>query len=186
MVDWQIIGNIIMALAVIVAIGTFIWEVKSSRKERAFSIFLRLLDFYSENMTERRKKWKIIKERVGANPKISEEIGDKTSSLDYLLRRTQQVESLYAMEHGLLEDEIRSLNLLDELCKYALKEEQMALILKISNSSEVSFYQNRLKDIISIRDNEKQFRLFSIPHYRHLQKFRVEDYFEALGETGPS
>ena len=92
MVDWQTISYIAMALVVIVAISTFIWEVKSSRKERAFSIFLRLLDLYSETMTERRQKWKTIKEKVRANPKTLQEIGEKTSSLDYLLTKTQQSE----------------------------------------------------------------------------------------------
>ena len=181
--DWQTIANIATSIALIVAISVFIWEVKSSRRERAFSIFLRLLDCYREILNERRHKWKLIKEKVRAKPKISEEIGDKTSSLDYLLTRARQEEPLYAIEHGLLEDEIRSLNLLNELCKYALKDEQMALVLKVLCSSEISYYQNRYKELLSIRDTEKQLRLFSVPRYSHLQKFRVGDYFEDISQN---
>lgn len=183
MIDLQIVANIATSLAVIVAIGVFIWEVKSSRRERAFSVFLRLLHCYDEIITERRHKWKVIKEKVKANPKIFEEIGDKTSSLDYLLTRVQQKELLYAIEHGLLEDEIRSLNLLNELCNYALKDEQKALILKVSYASEISYYQNRYEDLLLIRNREKQVRLFSIPRYAYLQKFQVGDYYDDINQN---
>jgi len=177
MIDWQIVANIATSLGLILAIVLFIWEARASRKERAFSVFLRLVDYYSKIMAKRRHRWKLIKKTVTSSPKISGEIGDKTSTLDYLLTRVQQTEPLYAVEHGLLEDEIRSLNLLNELCKYAFRDEQMELILKVLYSSEISFYQNRLKDLLSIRDNEKQGRPFSIPRYSHLQKFQVHDYF---------
>jgi len=180
MIDWQIAANISTSLAFIVAIGVFIWEISLSRRERAFSIFLKLLDYYREIMAERRNRWKRIKEKIRADPTISEEIGDKTSSLDYLLIRVRQEEPLDVIEHGLLEDEIRSLNLLNELAKCALKNEEMALVLKVLYSSEISYYQNRLKDILLIRDREKQWRLFSVPRYSYLQKFRVRDYFEDI------
>jgi len=183
MIDWQTIANIATSLILIVAIGMFIWEVGSSRRERAFSIFLRLLDCYREIMSERKNKWNLIKEKVKANPKTSEEIGDKTSSLDYLLIRMRQKDPLYAIEHGLLEDEIRSLNLVNELCKSALKDEQRALVLKALYSSEISYYQNRYEDLLLIRDSQKQLRLFSVPHYSHLQKFQVGDYFENISKN---
>jgi len=183
MTKWQIIAHIATSLALIVAIGVLIWEVKSSQRERAFSIFLRLLDCYHEVMTERKSKWVLIKEKIRVNPKISEEISDKTSSLDYLLIRVRQKEPLYAIEHGLLEHEIKSLNLLNELCKYALKDEQMALVLKVLYSSEISYYQNRHEDLLLIRDSEKQLRLFSVPRYNHLQKFQVGDYFEDISQN---
>jgi len=180
MIDWQTVANIATSLALVLAIGLFIWEVRSNRKERAFSVFLRLVDYYSKLMAERKHKWILIKERVTSNPKTSKEIGDKTSTLDYLLIRLQQKEPLYAIEHGLVEDEIKSLNLLNELCKYALKDRQMALILKVSFSNDISFYQNRLEDLLLIRNKEKQLRLFSVPHYSHLKRFHVSDYFEHI------
>lgn len=95
----------------------------------------------------------------------------------------RQEEPLYAIEHGLLEDETRSLNLLNELCKYVLKDEQMALVLKVLYSSEISYYQNRHKELLLIRDSEKQLGLFSVPRYSHLQKFRVGDYFEDISQN---
>ena len=183
MVDWQTIAYIVTPLALIATIVIFIVELERNRKERAFGTFLRLLDYYGNLLAERRRNWGIIKEKVRTNPKISQEIGDKTSSLDYLLTRVQQAEPFYAIEHGLLEDEIRSLNILNELCKIALKHEQMSLILKVCYSSDISFYQNRLKDILSILDKERQLRLFSIPRYSYLQKLQIVDYFQDLNES---
>lgn len=183
MIDWQTVAYIATSLAFIITVLVFIWEVKSSRREREFAIFLRLIDSYREIMADRRNRWKVIKERVRANARTSEEIGDRTSSLDYLLTRMQQDEPLCAIEHAVVEDEIRSLNLLNELCKYALKDEQMALILKISYSSEISYYQNRIGDLLFIRNREKQVRLFSMPRYGHLQKVQVGDYFEDIRQN---
>lgn len=180
MVDWQTIAYIATPLALIVTILMFIVELERNRKERAFGTFLRLLDFYGNIMAERRRVWGIIKEKVSANPKISKEIEDKTGSVDYLLIRVRQEEPFKAIEHGLLENEIRSLNILNELCKIALKHEQMASILKVCYSSEISFYQNRLKDILPILDKERELRIFSIPHYSYLQKLRILDYFQDL------
>lgn len=184
MIDWRTIVNIAPFVTTFIAICVFIWEVKSSRRERTFSIFLRLLVCYREVMTERKNKWILIKQKVRANPKTLEEISNKTSSLHYLSKRVRQKEPLYAVEHGLLEQEIRSLNLLNVLCKYALKDEQMALVLKVLYSSEISYYRNRYKDLLLIRDSQKQLRLFSVPRYSHLQKFQVGDYFENISKNG--
>jgi hypothetical protein len=179
-IDWQIVANIATSLAFLFAIWLFIWEIRSNRKDRAFSVFLRMVDYYGELVTKRKHRWKLIKEKVESYPKTSKEISDKTSTLDYLLERIQQKEPLYSVEHGLLEDEIKSLNLLDGLCKYASNDKQMALILKVSCSSDISYYQNRLDDLLLIRNKEKQARLFSVPHYSHLTKFHVSDYFEDM------
>ena len=183
MAVWQTIVYIVTTLAFIFSIGKFIQELKHSREERALGTFLRLLDFYGNIMAERRRVWGIIKEKVRADPKISAEIKDRTGSVDYLLTRVKQAEHFFSIEHQLLENEIRALNILNELCKIALEQEQMALILKVCYSNEISFYQNRLKDILSILDKERQVRLFSIPRYSYLQKLQTADYFQDLNET---
>jgi len=186
MIDLQMLANVATSVAVIIALCVFLWQVSTDRKERAFSTFLKLLDYYGGLRNDRRTKWNLLKERVRSDPKISHEIGDKTSSLDYLLLRVKQEEPLYALEHGVLEDEIRSLNLLNQLCRYALKDEQMSLVLKVLYSSEISYYQNRLDDLLLIRDTEKRFRLFSTPRFGYLQKLQVADYFGLLSQDGVS
>lgn len=183
MIDWQTIANIATSITLIVAIVVFICELISRRRERKFSIFLRLLDCYNQIMTERRHKWKVIKKKIQTNKKTSKEIGDKTSTIDYLLTRVRQKEPLYAIEHGLLEDEIKSLNILNELCEYASKDEQMRLVLNVLYSSEVSYYQNRHKDILLILDREKKLRLFTIPRYEHLCKFKICNYFDSIDKN---
>jgi hypothetical protein len=178
--DWQTAANIASSLAVLVAVLAFMWEVHLSRKERAFSVFLKLVDFYGVVQAQRRNQWKLIKDNVRGNPKTAHEVGDTTISFDYLLTRVKQTEPLYAIEHGLLEDEIRSLNLLDELCRYALKDLQMAIILKTVYASEISFYQNRLKDLLFLRDSQRRVRLFSVLRCNNLQGLQVSDYFEGV------
>lgn len=177
MTDWQLVSSMAASFAVVIAICALIHEVRSSRKERLFSTFIKLVDYYSGLIIERRKKWMIIKERVKTNSRIEREIGDKTSTIEYLLIRSKQEEPMYAIEHSLLEDDIRSLNLLNELCKLALKDELKALLLKVLFSGEICYYQNRLRDLLAIHEREKEFRLFSKPKYIHLQKLRVDDYF---------
>jgi hypothetical protein len=59
----------------------------------------------------------------------------------------------------------------------------MGLVLKVLYSSEISYYQNRHKDLLLIRDSEKQLRLFTVPRYSHLQKFQVGDYFEGISQN---
>lgn len=177
MVDWQTFSYIASCIALIVTIIIFISEVNKNRKERSFSIFLKLIDFFKEIQTERREKWKRIKEAVP-----SEEIGDKTIPLDYIVMRIKQPEPLYAIELGWIEDEIRSLNLLNELCNYALNDKQIAKIIKISLSQEISYFQNRLKMILAIRESQNHLMLFSKPHFDHLQKIQVSEYVQDIND----
>lgn len=174
------VANVATALAVIVALVTFVWEIRSARKQQDFTIFLRFVDAYERLQERRRATWVHLKETVRADPKIAQEIGDKASSLDYLKLRVEQQEPLYAIEHGVLENEIQSLNLLNELCRYGADDPQKMLLVKALFASEISYYQNRLSDVLYLREREKAVRLFSMPRADSLKTCQLGDFFQAV------
>ena len=173
----QIIANIATTLGLIIAVVVFIIEIKSSVRERKYQSFLTLLDKYQEIVSERKNNWKTIKEEIRKNPKIADEIHDKQNSLSYLLVRLGQTEPMYAIEHGLLDREIRSLNFLNELCSIALEDKRATQILLLTDSHEISYYQNRLEDLIKLYKSQRTVRLFPKPRYDWLSKFNMKDYF---------
>lgn len=173
----QILANIATTLGLIVAIVIFIIETKSSLKERKYQSFLTILNNYQTIVSERKNYWKIVKEEIRKNPKTAHEIHDKQNSLSYLLIRMNQKEPMYAIEHGILDRELRSLNFLDELCKTAIDDQRLTEILLLTDSHEISYYQNRLQDLIKLYESQCKMRLFPKPRYRWLSKIDVSDYF---------
>jgi len=172
-----IIANISTTLALVVALLVFIAEVRSSRKAREYESFLTLLQNYQRIVEERKRKWIKIKDALKGNPKVSQEIHDKQNSLSYLLIRLGQSEPMFAIEHGLLDKELRSLNFLDKLCELALKNDRALEILLLTDAQEVSYYQNRLKDLLNLYESQRNIRLFPKPHYNSLNKTDISDFF---------
>lgn len=177
--DVQEVGTIVSSLGVVVAVLALVREISANRHERQFAIFLRLLDAYEGVRGQRRQVWGRLKEVVRSNSTLAHEIGDHTGGIDYLLTRARQEEPLYAVEHELLEMEIRSLNVLNELCRLAKGDELRTALLASLLGSEISFYQNRLADIQNLRSREGKSRLFSIPRHSALSAFSIQDYFES-------
>jgi len=177
-VDWQTTANVATAIAVVVGLATLVWEVRQTRRAQKFTVFLRFVDAYESLQEQRQANWRRLKDAVRASPTITAEIGDKTSSLDYLTHRVTQAEPLFAIEHGVLEYEIRSLNLLNELCRYAADDPHKMLLMKTLLASELSYYQNRLPDLLYIRTHEAGVRLLSVPRADALQKFSIGDFFQ--------
>lgn len=66
------------------------WQIRKSRQDVELAMLLRLIDAYVQLRQSRRDRWATIKERLQADPGTSHEIGDRTSSLDYLLNRVMQ------------------------------------------------------------------------------------------------
>ncbi len=172
------IANLVPALAFILALIAFVWEIRQNRRERSFAIFLRLLDFYGNIQDRRRQQWRTLKDVIRSNPKLRHEIGDKTSSLDYLLIRSKQPEAMYAIEHEILEREIQSLNALNELCQMAGNDEPRITMLALLHGSEISYYQNRLQDLLLLKQKESVGRLFSVPRHEALSAFTIHEYFD--------
>jgi hypothetical protein len=178
-IDWQTVSNIASSLAVLLAVIVFICEIRANRRERDYAVFLRFVDAYEDTVEKRKAQWKKLQEAVQSDPKIQHEIDDRTSSLDYLRLRVEQAEPLYAIEHGQIEYEIRSLNLLNEICRYAARDSQKKALTNALFASEISYYQNRLNDLLFLRQQERGERLFSIPRYAALVKHSVKDAFQA-------
>ena len=174
----QITANISTTLALVVALVIFIAEVRSSRKAKEYESFLTLLQNYQRIVEERKSQWSKIKDALKDNPKVSNEIHDKQNSLSYLLIRVEQPEPMYAIEHGLLDRELRSLNFLDKLCELALKNDRAFEILLLTDAHEVSYYQNRLKDLLKIYESQRSIRLFPKPQYNSLNKTDISDFFD--------
>jgi hypothetical protein len=182
-IDWQTTANIGSSVAVLIAVSVFAWEIRANRQEREFTIFLRFTDIYIELMNERKAQWSRLKETIGNNPNTKNEISDRTGSLDYLLLRAKQEEPFYAIEHSIIEYEVRSLNLLNEICYYAAKDPKKKILANIQFAHEISFYQNRLDDLLSLVDRERGERLFSVPRYSAVKKYSVKDFFQPVKTT---
>ena len=177
-IDWQTVANIATSVAVVLALAVFVWEMRSSRREREYQVFFRYVDAYERLETRRLDNWRKLKDAIQSNPNTKEEIGDKTNSIEYLMLRARQAEPMYAIEHNVLELEIQSLNLLNEMCRYALRDSDRLSLLKAMFAKEISFYQHSLPQILQLREQEKAQRLFSIPKYESLQKCDIGDVFD--------
>ena len=87
---------------------------------------------------------------------------------------------MYPVEHELLEEEIRSLNIVNELCRLAAGDENRTALLSALLSSEIYYYQNRLSEIQELRDFQRRYRIFSIVRDSWLIKFDVRDFIDKL------
>ncbi len=176
-INWQILAQIATTLAFILATITFIIEIKANRDEREYSILVKYIDTYGSLSKESNEAWSGIKGVVRNNPNTKKEISDKTSTLEYLKTRFDQKEPLYDIERYILENEIQRLSLLNEICRLSIQDENKSVLTKALLSREISFYQNKLQDILVLYNKASQFWLMSRPRYDMLMKFKVEDFF---------
>jgi len=84
---------------------------------------------------------------------------------------------MYTIEHGLLDRELRSLNFLDKLCEIALKNDRALQVLLLTDAHEISYYQNRLEDLLKLYESQKSVRLFPKPRYNSLNECDISDFF---------
>jgi hypothetical protein len=178
MLDWQMIGTVVPAVGVMIAFAALAYQIKASRDERKFDTFIRFLDAYERQRDRRQMVWRKIKEALRAAH--AQEVDDTKSTVDYLVFKDGQSRFMLPVEHELLEEEIRSLNILNELCRLAAGDENRVALLASLLSSEISFYQNKLSDIEKLRDFQRRYRLFSMIRSAWLMKFDVQDYYDRL------
>lgn len=176
----QKIVILIIFVSLLISIGVLISQVNQNKEQIEYANFIDTLKYYDLLKQDRINNWVKIKGVVTSNPKTSWEIGDKQDSISYLMLRVNQNEPLYAIEHGHLEMEIKSLNLLNELSKMAYDNNRLSILLKLTHSSEIFYYQNRLDDLLYLYENEKVYRPFSKPRYDTLKDFIVNDFFEDI------
>jgi len=177
-IDWSRAANIATTLGLILTIVVLIYEITENRKTTEFAIFLRYQETYIKISEKRISTWNKIKEAILSNPKTEHEISDKSSSFDYLNIRIKQQEPLFAIEHQLIDEEIRTLNILNEICKYALRDRAKLDMIKILYSQDISFYQNSINDLNGFRKLCSKERLMPKPTYTSIKKIKINDYFE--------
>lgn len=180
MQDWQTIGTIASTFGVIVALIAFAYEIRMRRDERRFDTFVRFLDAYESQRKRRNTTWQKVREVLRRNERTANEVDERRSIVDYLVLRASQLESMYPVEHELLEEEIRSLNIVNELCRLAAGDENRTALLSALLSSEIYYYQNRLSEIQELRDFQRRYRIFSIVRDSWLIKFDVRDFIDKL------
>lgn len=176
-IDWQTTANIATTFALLVAIIALICNLRENRKTNEFVILSKYQEAYSKISEKRRDTWKKIKEKVLSNPNTKNEIPDKSNSFEYIKLRIKQSENLYAIEHQLIEEEIESLSILNEICQYALKDVRKLNLVKIMYSKDISFYQNHINDLLDFRNHCSQERLLPIPKYNAIIQIKVDDYY---------
>ena len=148
------------------------------KQETKYSTFIETVEYYDKIVNERSEIWTKIKENVRQNPNTAWEVDEKHNTLTYLIIRNQQEEPLYAIEHKLLELEIRSLNLLNQLCELADEKSMMEDLLKVTYSSEIAYYQTKEEDLTKLYEDEKEIYRHSTPSYDTLKRFNVSEYIE--------
>lgn len=176
-IDWQSVSHIATAVAVVLALAVFVWQVKVNKEERKFSLLLKYTGMYEKLVEKTESDWDKIKIAIRNNPSTKHEIPDRCSSLDYLKLRSEQPEQFYAIEDNLLEDEIQSLNILNEICRYVKSDPQNEVFVNAILAREITFYQHRINDILYLKQKEGASRLFSTPRYDALMNHNVESFF---------
>ena len=176
-IDWQTAGSIATTLGLIVALLALAYQLNESRKSSDFIAFTKYQEAYDKISKKRIDTFQMIKKEVRSNPKTKHEIPDKSDTFYYLNIRVKQKEPLYAIEQGLIEEEVHALNILNELCKYALKDENKLSMVKILYSNDISFYQNNLKELQNFRDLCAKERLMPKLMHAHLTKIKIRDNF---------
>ena len=159
------------SIAAIIALIALCHEIRNNTKERSLSIFLQLRTFYVKIGEEQMQKWDYIRKNSNLV-----EIHDKSTLFNYLLSRKDQSVPLTPFELSCAVDYIRSMNFLNELCKYAIKDNEIESILKESLSFDLFFFQKNLDLILILRNNLMMTVFLPIPHYEYLKKIDLSGY----------
>jgi hypothetical protein len=77
----------------------------------------------------------------------------------------------------LIECELQSIIVLNEICKFSLKDKQKMILTKALFSSKILFYQKRINDILVLGERSIKERTLSKLRYDSLLKVNVIDYF---------
>jgi hypothetical protein len=177
---WSTAADIFTGVGVGGALIGLAWQIRKSRQDTEFLMLQRLIDAYDKLRQGSRDKWRKIQEVIKSNTALSHETGDRTGSIDFLRMRVEQSDSdpLTAIEHGLIDNEIRSLNLLNEICRLSAKDESRKNLVRILLSDEIAFYQRRLEALRQIRESESKERRFSVVRDDVPPNYQVGDFFE--------
>lgn len=174
----QLITNIFTSFGIVVALIVLILEIRKNTESKQFDSFVKLLEQYENLVSKRKDRFHKIAEKVRENPKTKDEMHDKQNSLSYLLIRLGQQEPFFAIEHEILDLEIKCLSYLNELCGMSLSNDRAKQILLLKEPNEITYYKTRLDDLMRLYESEKKIRRFHVPKFDNLQKISVEEYFD--------
>jgi len=176
-IDWHTTANIATTIALLVTIIALISNLRENRKTNEFVIFSKYQEAYTKVSENISNTWSMIKKEVRSNPKTKNEIPDISNSFDYIKLRIKQPENLYGIELHLIENEIQSLNILNQICQYALKDERKLNLVKIMYSKDISFYQDHIEDLLNFRKYCSRGMLLPIPRYNAIKQIKVDEHF---------
>lgn len=174
----ETIANLATSAATFVAVVALFLELRKASEERRLTLFFHYLDHYATLIQQRREKWRNIRDTLRKNEKTRHEVGDRVSSLDYLLMRTRQAEPLFPVEHEVIDNEVRSLNILNELCRLAEGDDHRVTLVGSLFAGDISYYQNRLADLLALHKRESAQRLFPITRHDALTRFPVANFYQ--------
>lgn len=152
----QLVANIFTSIGVIIALIVLLIEIKDANEANQFDTFVKLLDQYDNLVSARKDRFHKIAEVVRANPNLKHEMPDHQNSLSYLLLRLNQKEQFYAVEHELLDLEIKCMSFLNELSGIALENSRAKQILLLKEANEISYYQSKLQDLLTLYHSQKE------------------------------
>jgi hypothetical protein len=185
--SWKVAGDIAISLGTIVSLVglivsyiTLAQQIDASRRERSNANLLRMVDSFERLRKATRETWITVRDTLRKNPKTAQEVDEKTGSIQYLLKRAEQKEPMYAIEHKILRAELESLLVLNEACRLALRDEDHMLLVRTLLGSEVRFYQTHLANLGALRAREKDQILLPLLRSDALERVNVDEYFEPL------
>jgi len=168
--NWQAITYFALICSAFAAIATLIWKIKSDRKQLRFTVFIRFLNYANKVNNEQEKEWINMKRAKLTLQEVAKRIRDRDRFLDYLKRELEKKEPFVLQDYIMLEREIRLLNLLNEMCKFALEDSQIESILKSLYSNKISYYLRYLEFLLHVTEKEKNNYQFPVLEYLCLQK----------------
>jgi len=175
-------SSLVQAFATVFLVFVTSWYVyllyngeRRRGEEHTFNTFLGLLKHYDSIIHKRQDLWSQVENmsrKSGSFP------GEDASVIDYFYGRFEEIKpdrTIYGIESELLEYEIKSLNVLNELCRYAISNPQIAELLKAKYSNMISYYLESSGRLLSIVENTKAKagprRIFSIPNSKYIEQF---------------
>jgi len=174
-INWQTVTYLAVLSSAIAAIIALIWKIKSDRRQLRFTIFVKLLDFSDKLDNELTSEWLNMKRSKLRDPEtlpeVSLRVRDRDNFLDYLCREVSSRGHLVLEDWIMLEREIKLLNVLNELCRYALGDSQVASILRARFLDKISCYRKYLEFVLQVVEKEKGNYPFPTPQYEHLSLF---------------
>ena len=173
-----VIALCISLISLFISFLVFDYQKIQDKKEMHYSTFIKTLEYEDSIREKGKEKWLEKKDELLRNPENRIEDINEVDALGYLLLKLEKDESMDITDFRLFEIEIRSLNLLNELCRIAKEDKRMEKLLKLTYSSNIAYCQQEIDNLLKIYESVRKIAIFSKPQYEHLQEFEVVDFVD--------